>query len=367
MRITIKQKDFAVALKKCAAVCAKSSTIPILGNVLMSLDAGRLHLTATDLTVWVRTSAAAAGDGGSISVPASKLLEVVGLMADAPILLETTDKDFVKLSSGRSRSKIAGMAAASFPELPKDPKPKLSAPTKELLEMFSRLAPVISRDTGSFTYEAARLEQVDGELRMVATDGHRIAVCSLKCDLKPVKMEIPMAAMAAYLKLAEAGDDPTEIGMDDNHIFLRHGQDLLIARKQVGQFPDWERMIPKSHEQEFTINAADMKQAITRVCPLAESGKGGSNVGILFDNEEVIFRCVSLEGEAEECLPLKFEGPRTKLAFEPKYLLDFLSPMGSKPVKIGIVNKGTAFHCASPDGDFTYVVAGRRTEWMSQW
>lgn len=341
MEFTVSKNDLVRELGLSQGVIEKKTTIPILSNILIEASDKGLVLTATDLELGIRcTTQANVKSKGSGTVPAKKLLDYVRLLPDADVQVKFSESHWASLVCGRSKTRIAGISRDSYPELPAMPEAKASFPIGLISSMIGKTIFSISAEESRFTLNGALL-LVDGEkLTMVATDGHRLAMVH---EVNPLgspsandRALLPRKAMGELLKLAgesSGKDAPVHYSSDDNHLFFRIGDRLLISRKLTGNFPDFERVLPKSHSQVVVLDREELKASIERVAQFSDERSRAIKVRFA-DNETTIHSSVSEAGESEEVLPVEYGGPTVEIGFNAQYLLDFLRAVPEP--KVGI-------------------------------
>src|SRR5499426_256414 len=176
MEFTVSKSDLVRELSLSQGVVEKKTTIPILSNVLIEAKDDRIQLSATDLELGIRCSCPARiKKEGSGTVPARKLLDYVRLLPEGDVHMKFLENHWANITSGRSRTRIAGMSRESFPELPAMPEPTAAIPMKTLAAMIARTSFAISMEESRFTLNGALLLLRPEGLTMVATDGHRLA------------------------------------------------------------------------------------------------------------------------------------------------------------------------------------------------
>jgi DNA polymerase III subunit beta len=331
MEFTVSKSDLVRELSLSQGVVEKKTTIPILSNVLLEAKEGRVTLTATDLELGIRCSCPAqVKKEGSGTVPARKLLDFVRLLPEGDVSFKFLENHWASITCGRSRTRIAGMSRESYPELPAMPEAIAEIPVKALAAMIVRTSFAISMEESRFTLNGALLLMRPEGLTMVATDGHRLAfVQGTPDEAQSVNQQfralIPKKAMTELLKLAdEAGDNAKAIfAGDDNHLFFQVGDRLLMTRKLTGNFPDFERVLPKDHTLVATLQKDEIKAAIERVAQFADERSRA--IRIQFTNGEVKVFSSSVEmGESEESVASEYQGPDLEIGFNAQYLLEFL-------------------------------------------
>lgn len=331
MEFTVSKADLVRELGLSQGVVEKKTTIPILSNVLVEANGDRIVMTATDLELGIRCSCPArVGRGGSGTIPARKLLEYVRLLPEAEIQVRFGDNQWANLVCGRSRTRIAGMSRESFPELPSMPEPLAEIPVSLLSSMIARTVFAISAEESRFTLNGALLVVRPEGLTMVATDGHRLALVEHPAELGVeegtlYKALLPRKAMQEIQKLAgeTQADARIRFAGDENHLFFELGERLLISRKLSGNFPDFERVLPKDHPQSVSLPRTELRSAIERVAQFADERSRAIRVQ-LATGELKILANLSETGESEETLPVEYEGDPLEIGFNAQYMLDFL-------------------------------------------
>ncbi len=331
MEFTVSKSDLVRELSLSQGVVEKKTTIPILSNVLLEAADDRVTLTATDLELGIRCSCPArVKKGGAGTIPARKLLDYVRLLPEGDVNMKFLENHWASITCGRSRTRIAGMSRESFPELPQMPETIAEIPVKTLSSMIARTSFAISMEESRFTLNGALLVMRPEGLTMVATDGHRLAfVQATPAESGTVEQAfralVPKKAMTELIKLAdEAGDDAKAVfAGDDNHLFFQLGHRLLITRKLTGNFPDYERVLPKDHSLTATLQKDEIRSAIERVAQFADERSRA--IRVQFTNGEVRVFSSSMEtGESEESVTSEYQGPDLEIGFNAQYLLDFL-------------------------------------------
>src|SRR6476659_2696092 len=249
MEFTVNKSDLVRELSLSQGVVEKKTTIPILSNVLLEASGDRITLTATDLELGIRCSCAArVKKEGSGTVPAKKLLDYVRLLPEGDVNMKFLENHWANITAGRSRTRIAGMSRESCPERPEMPAATAEIPTKTLTSMIARTSFAISMEESRFTLNGALLLLKPDGMIMVATDGHRLAFVESGVDGGQVSTTfralLPRKAMGEIAKLGDGGGEDAKalFAGDENHLFYKIGERLLLTRKLTGNFPDYERV-----------------------------------------------------------------------------------------------------------------------------
>jgi DNA polymerase-3 subunit beta len=369
MEFTVSKTDLVRELNLSQGVVEKKTTIPILSNVLVEATGDRIHLTATDLELGIRCSCPArVKKQGAGTIPAKRLLDYVRLLPDADLEVKLQENQWASLVCGRSRTRIAGMSRESFPELPQMPEELAVIPAGLFASMISKTIFAISAEESRFTLNGALLILKNSGLIMVATDGHRLAMVEADVNLPGMTTSyralLPRKAMGEILKLAgdTNGDTPIRFSGDENHLFFQLGDRLLLSRKLTGNFPDFERVLPKEHAHSVVLDRDELRGAIERVSQFSDERSRAIRVQFV-EGEVKIHSSLSETGESEESVPVEYDGGTVEIGFNANYLLDFLRAVPEK--KVGFYFKdGHSAGELRPDGDganqYRYVIMPMR-------
>jgi DNA polymerase-3 subunit beta len=345
MEFTVSKADLVRELNLSQGVVEKKTTIPILSNVLVEADGDKIVLTATDLELGIRCSCVArVKKPGAGTIPARRLLDYVRLLPDGDVQVKIAENHWANLTCGRSKTRIAGMSRESFPELPQMPEPLAEIPIGVLGGLISKTVFAISSEESRFTLNGALLVLRKGAVVMVATDGHRLAMIETSDELPGVgdgyRALLPRKAMMELQKLAGDSDPATSVNFsgDDNHLFFKLGDRLLLSRKLTGNFPDYERVLPKDQPNSVALNREEFRATIERVAQFSDERSRAIRVRVA-PGEVKVHSSVSDTGESEESIPAEYKGPAVEIGFNAQYLLDFLR---------AVANDQVVFHFKDP-------------------
>ena len=369
MEFTVSRADLVRELNLSQGVVEKKTTIPILSNVLVEAEGDRIHLTATDLELGIRCSCAArVKKSGAGTIPARRLLDYVRLLPDSDVQVKVTDNHWANLVCGRSKTRIAGMSRDSFPELPEMPEVLAEIPIGVLAGMIGKTVFAISSEESRFTLNGALLILHKGGLVMVATDGHRLSMVESSGDIPGItaayRALLPRKAMVELQKLAAEADPASVVQFsgDENHLFFKLGDRLLLSRKLTGNFPDFERVLPKDQPHSVTLQREEFRAAIERVAQFSDERSRAIRVRV-GDGEVKIHSSVSETGESEESIPVEYKGPAVEIGFNAQYLTEFLRAVQNEQVNFVFKDPHSAGELR-PGGDkaetYRYVIMPMR-------
>lgn len=359
MEFTIAKSDLVRELGLSQGVVEKRTTIPILSNVLIEASQDRITLTATDLELGIRCSCpAGVKRQGSGTVPAKRLLDYVRLLPDADVQIKFGENQWVSITCGRSRTRIAGMSRESYPELPQMNEKIAEIPAAALASMIAQTVFSISNEESRFTLNGALLVLKPEALVMVATDGHRLAMCERPMALgdgMTYRALLPRKAMLEIQKLAAdaTAEAKFQFAATENHLFFQLGDRLLISRKLTGNFPDYERVLPKEQPNSVALGREEFKATIERVAQFSDERSHAVRMKVEA-GEVKVHSSLSETGESEESLGATYEGPTVEIGFNAFYMLDFLRVVPESEVRFLFKDAASAGEMRPVGGDVVY-------------
>jgi DNA polymerase-3 subunit beta len=351
MEITIERSDLLKELSATQGIVERKVSIPILSSFLLEAAENRVMITGTDLDFSLRTSCPAQVKiPGACTLPARKLYDYVRLLGDGELKIKLLENHWVQIRSGRSNTKMVGLPCENFPVLPFfPPDSAIHLPAPVLRTLISKTIFSISQEETRYTLSGALLVLRPEGIAMVSTDGHRMAyIEALNCAVsvaEEIKVLIPKKAMAAINSLLSATDIETfDFAKDESSLFFRIGSRLLTARQLTGQFPNYETVLPRSLDKNVTVSADELKGAILRVSQFADERSNA--IRFKMDNNQIkIYSSSSETGESEDTVETSYAGDPLSIAFNSRYLLDFLKVAGQGDVKFD-------FKAADQPGEF---------------
>ena len=341
MEIVVTKSDLLRELTATQGVVERKTTIPILSNFLFEAAGERLAITATDLDLSLRTSCAAkVKKEGACTIPARKLYEYVKLLPEGDISIKSLENHWVAMRSGRSNTKMVGMARANFPALPNFPTSGIVKIPADVLKTFiAKTIFAISSEESRYTLNGALMVLKPESITMVATDGHRLAhIEGSHVKFQGVSGEmktlVPKKAMAELNTLLQAGDvEEVEFAKDESTLFFRVGGRVLTARQLTGQFPNYEAVLPRDNNKSVTVAAQELAGAIQRVAQFADERSGA--IRMRLDKDEIKISSSSTEtGESEDTIETTYAADSLTIGFNSQYLLDFLRASDAGEVRI---------------------------------
>jgi DNA polymerase-3 subunit beta len=354
----VNTKDFTREMEWTARFADRKATIPILQNVAIRSTSGRIELTATDLETAGITSLEADGGDFATTVPASMMLKYLKKVTDAEIML-SVDGDNLTISHGDDAEvTINGMSLESYPVLPTMPRETLTI--GGLAEALPRAITAISTEDSRFTLCGALLEVSKHASALISTDGHRLSLASVTAPKgASVRTMIPKFALS---EMARLDVDSAEFATDENHAFFGLGKRTVITRKLTGNFPDWQRVMPRDYAGCATVDADAMRKHGDRVALFA-CERSHAVKFTLADNKLTISAAVADAGKARASVATTWERPEWASGFNWQYIADFLklAPKTAFDMRFALPADGQNTQAASFDVDgWQYVVMPMR-------
>jgi DNA polymerase III subunit beta len=339
MEITVTKFDLLKELTATQGVVERKTTIPILSHFLFEAAGDKLAITATDLDLGLRTSCPAkVKKEGSCTIPARKLYDYVRLLPDGEITIKLLENHWVNIRSGRSITKMVGMARSNFPALPTFPTSgTIKIPGQVLRTMIAKTIFAISNEESRYTLNGALMVLKPESIVMVATDGHRLAHIEKAQeafpDVQELKTLIPKKAMAELNSLLNASEeDFVEFAKDESTLFFRIGGRILTSRQLTGQFPNYEAVLPRDNNKYVTVRCEDISSAIQRVAQFADERSGA--IKLRLEKGALTVSSSSAEtGESEDSIETSYQADPIVIGFNSQYLLDFLKASSAGDVR----------------------------------
>jgi DNA polymerase-3 subunit beta len=371
MDISVSKFELLKELTATQGVVERKTTIPILSNFLFEAANDRLTITATDLDLSLRTSCAAkVKREGACTIPARKLYDYVKLLPDGDISIRLLENHWVNIRSGRSNTKMVGMARANFPGLPVFPASgSVNIPAQTLRSMIGRTIFAISSEESRYTLNGGLMVLKAESMTMVATDGHRLAHIEKTGEQFDVAGEnktlIPKKAMSELYSLLQNSDvDHVEFAKDDSTLFFRIGERLLTSRQLTGQFPNYEAVLPRETTKSVVVHGADLNTAIQRVAQFADERSRA--IRMKLDKNELKISSSSTDaGESEDSIETAYTADPMTIGFNSEYLIDFLKAQSAGEVRLEFKDAQSAGQLRPEDGSddgfrYRYVVMPMR-------
>jgi DNA polymerase-3 subunit beta len=362
MEITVSRQDLVKELTATQSVVERKTTIPILSNFLIEAEGDRLNITATDLDQAIRTSTEVkVKKPGACTIPARKLYDYIKLLPEGDISIKLLENHWVQIRSGRSNTKMVGMARANYPQVPEFPAiAATSISTVALRTLIARTIFAISNEESRYTLNGALLVIKAESLAMVATDGHRLSYVEKPNEILDgisgeKRVLIPRKALQELQQLLSATEaEKVDYADDERTLFFRVGHRTLSTRKLSGQFPNFEAVMPRDNTKFAVVKSSELSAAIQRVAQFADERSGAIRLR-LEGNELKISSSSTESGESEDTIDTPYSGDPIIVGFNSGYILEFLKALNNEgEVRLEFKDSQSAGQMRPEDPDAEY-------------
>jgi len=348
MHISIEKKRLLRYLALADSIASSRSTIPVLSNILMVSENRAFSVVASNLETGIRiTDSADITAEGAIAVNGKKLLSIIRELPEAPVILTAGENNRLTVESGSDSIKaqftIAGVPRSEFPEITTAPEGEIAGMSAGMLkDMIRKVLFSISSDENKYSLTGVFMEQVDGRLNMVGTDGKRLALVSRPLEelnlsegelhLPPDGAIVPKIVFTELLKYAFE-KDTLHMGFSTNQVFFTYDNIHLTSNLIEGKYPEYKKILPVERERFFTAEKEVLQSAIRRVSVLVDESYNQVKLSIM-DGRLVVTAQNPALGEAVEEISIEYAGEPIDIALNYVYLLDCLKEIGSNKVKL---------------------------------
>jgi DNA polymerase-3 subunit beta len=351
MKVTVERAELLKSLGHVHRVVERRNTIPILANVLVKADRGKLSLKATDLDLEVTDSIAAeVSPGGSTTVPAHMFYEIVRKLPDgAQIVLEGSgDRAVLSLRAGRSRFTLQTLPESDFPDLAAgEMSHSFKVAAADLKRLIDKTQFAISTEETRYYLNGIYLHTAGtakaGMLRAVATDGHRLAQVELPLPQGAAGMPgiiVPRKTVGEVQRLIEAGEGEVAIELSAGKIRFTIGNVVLTSKLIDGTFPDYARVIPANNDKSLIVDKKDFEAAVDRVSTV--SSERGRAVKLSITGGRLVLSVTNPDsGSATEEIEVEYEADPLDIGFNSRYLLDIAAQIEGEVAVLKLADPGS--------------------------
>jgi DNA polymerase-3 subunit beta len=365
MKIKTDRENLLEPLQKIAGVVERRQTLPILANILVSAGNNTIQLTATDLEVELKTEAEVECEGeADFTIPARKLLDICkALPESAPIKLDVSE-DKVRLQSGRSRFTLSLLPARDYPVIEPTPSNNvMSIKEATLKRLIEKTQFAMAQQDVRYYLNGMLLEINNGDLRTVATDGHRLAMSqATKSIPQEITQQIilPRKAVIELGRLLTNEDEEIKIETSNSYIRIVMKNAVFTSKLIDGRFPEYQRVMPAGSDKEVEADKTSLRQSLTRASILSNE----KYRGIRFDLKENLLQLQAHnpeQEESEEEVEVSYTGEALTIGFNVGYLLDAINAIGEESIIIELKDTNSSALIYGKDNEESkYVVMPMR-------
>ena len=338
MKLKVDREEIQKVLQNIQGIVEKKTTMPILSHFLLKADK-TTSVIATDLDIaFTGPLKAEVLEKGSLCIPARKLFEIAREVEDN-LVLESQENNWLKVSSGKSIFKLMGLPEAEYPALPQvNRSEELNINVNTLKNMIEKTVYATGESDTRYTLNGLLMHFIPKkkniELRIVGTDGHRLALIAkdiegkLSEEKKPI---LPKKAAIELKRLLEESEGNVSVGLDKNHIFFTVGDVVLTSRLIEGTYPNYDQVIPQDNEKKATVDKVVFSKALRRALIMSREK---TNL-IRFDLEQGKLTLKSQNDSGEEAreeIAVQYKGEPISIGFNARYFLDAIQAMEGESV-----------------------------------
>ena len=364
MKFSLSREALLKPLQLVVGVVERRQTLPILSNVLLSLDQSRLSMTGTDLEVEIVgvTDIGSGGEDGDVTVSARKLVDICRSLPEEAQIDFSSGDGKATLKSGRSKFTLATLPANEFPSVDEGEKTvEFMVPGSALKALIEATSFAMAQQDVRYYLNGMLWELNNNKLRAVATDGHRMAMCDGVCEVvvaEPVTSILPRKGIIELSRLLD--EDEVKVAMGSNHIRVTGGDYCFTSKLVDGAYPDYDRVLPKGGDKTVVADRAELKQAFGRAAILSNEKYRGVRILLSEGSIKMVANNPEQE-EAEEEVTVTYSGEDLEIGFNVSYLLDVLNVITGSEVRITLSNSNSsALVEDAADGSAVYVVMPMR-------
>jgi DNA polymerase-3 subunit beta len=364
--IKAKRDEILGPLSAVSGIIERRHTLPILSNVLVDTAEDKLSFLATDIEIQItaRTAIAAAGDARPVTVGARKLLDILRALPDgADVSLQQQDKRLV-VKAAKSRFTLQTLPAEDFPRLakPAGEAARFSLEQKVFRRLLGLVQYAMAQQDIRYYLNGLLMVVEEGQLKLVATDGHRLAFAAVKlgADLPRQEVIVPRKTVLELAKLLADDDSELRVEISTTQASFAFGTIHLVSKLIDGKFPDYTRVIPSQHKNRLQLGREPLRQALLRAAILSNEKFRGVR-WVLADSVLKIVSSNAEQEEAHEELEVKYAGDALDIGFNVNYLLDVLNNVSGADIECAFGDASSSALISYPsEKDFKYVVMPMR-------
>ncbi len=353
-------------LATVTGIVERRNTMPILANVLIEKSGDRVSFLANDMEIQITSTGPGDLNGTDFAITASakKLQDILRAIPDGMQVLLEHAEDKLTIKAGKSRFNLQTLPAADFPRVAPATGSItcLSIGQHALRHLLSQVQYAMAHQDIRYYLNGLCMIAEGNELRMVATDGHRLAFTSTELETTVEKSEIilPRKTVLELFKLLDDSDRPVQIEISQNQAYFAFGDVQLVSKVVDGKFPDYNRVIPTQNNRQFSADRQSLQQALQRAAILSNEKFRGVRVVLM----NGLFRVICSNNEQEEAqeeLEVDYQGDTLDVGFNITYLLDVLNNIHVETVNFAFGDANSSALVTLPDNDrFKYVVMPMR-------
>ena len=346
MQFSISRENLLKPLQQVCGVLSNRPNIPVLNNVLLQIEDNRLTITGTDLEVELssQTQLSSSSENGTFTIPAKKFLDICRTLSDDSEITVTFEEDRALVQSGRSRFTLTTQPAEEYPNLTDwQSEVDFELPQNTLRRLIEATQFSMANQDARYFLNGMKFETEGNLLRTVATDGHRLAVCTipLEQDLQTHSVILPRKGVLELARLLEPSDQPARLQIGTNNLRIQLNNITFTSKLIDGRFPDYRRVLPRNATRIVEAGWETLKQAFVRVAIL--SNERFRSVRLQLSENQLKITATNPEQEvAEEIIDVSYSGEEMEVGFNVSYILDVLNALKCNQVRMRLTDASSS-------------------------
>ena len=346
MQFSISRENLLKPLQQVCGVLSNRPNIPVLNNVLLQIEDNRLTITGTDLEVELssQTQLSSSSENGTFTIPAKKFLDICRTLSDDSEITVTFEEDRALVQSGRSRFTLTTQPAEEYPNLTDwQSEVDFELPQNTLRRLIEATQFSMANQDARYFLNGMKFETEGNLLRTVATDGHRLAVCTipLEQDLQTHSVILPRKGVLELARLLEPSDQPARLQIGTNNLRIQLNNITFTSKLIDGRFPDYRRVLPRNATRIVEASWETLKQAFVRAAIL--SNERFRSVRLQLSENQLKITATNPEQEvAEEIIDVSYSGEEMEVGFNVSYILDVLNALKCNQVRMRLTDASSS-------------------------
>jgi len=363
MRIKTEKGPLLKAIQVLQNTVSTKTTLPILSNLLIETQKGKVHMAATDLDVGISLNIEVEIiEEGGITVPAKRFFDIIRDLPEGTVDIAARKNNSISIESGKCFFKLMGLPREEFPKLSKPHEKESIVLEQSLLRnMLNLTSFAVSRDETRYILNGVLFVVKGKDIKLVATDGRRLAMIKKELDsAAEFKKDVIVPIKAIQELTRNLSDEGTiKVSFAENQISFQFGNTTLISRLIEGQFPNYEQVVPKEGKNKIVLGRERLLWAAKRVSNLTSADSQSIKID-LFKDKLIFFKNSPNMGEAKEEVEIKHKGSEFSVGFNPHYLIDALKSLKDPEVSLELSGPESPGIIRAKD-NYVYIVLPMQT------
>ncbi|MBI3140895.1 MAG: DNA polymerase III subunit beta [Rhodocyclales bacterium] len=358
--------NFLAPLQSVCGIVEKRHTLPILSNVLIEKSGDQLTLLATDIEIQIKTHAAGAAgsEKAAVTVGARKLQDILRSLPESADVSLSLDDKRLQVKAGKSRFSLQTLPAEDYPRMAsaEGEQAHLQVTQKQFKRLIGLVQYAMAQQDIRYYLNGLLLVVTGTEMRVVATDGHRLAYASEELAEAQPRTEVilPRKTVLELSRLLADNDEALDVRLAPSQAVFRFGDIELVSKLIDGKFPDYERVIPQNHNKIITLSRTLLLQSLHRAAILTNEKFRGVRLVLAPGSLKIISSNADQE-EAQEDIEVAYDAEPLDVGFNVTYLLDVLNNLSVDDVECRLADANSSALITLPGNDrFKYVVMPMR-------